>query len=568
VEVILLVKKFQFHSIVIVLVFTVILLFSCAPVRDSDSPEGIYALASEALEDGNAALALELFNRGLDEYPEHPTSFDYLLGRAEALLMLGRFEESIVSANEAFSSAPDSRSANEALLLIAQIESNSGRYASCFETLHMIDEENIEPEDAEIAVSLLRNVLEKLNLHDLQVAESGDDWTRVYVLLELFNRYMAQGDLEKVLLIAAEVRTQYPDAYDRYDISDIENSIEHPIIALVLPLSAEDDAARYAESILMGVELAIQRSSGLYRNPPELIIYDFGDDPDSLRRIITSLGRNPACLAVIGPLTSRNIMEVADIALEYGLPIISPSASEYSDEDSFVHRLYLNNAQGIPSVAEYAVRSAGCMRLAIIHEYTAESIANADIFAEVAESLGAIIVAREGYEIGSTDYKSQIQAIKYCNPDGIFLPISANDAIQLVPQLLFYSMETPVFGSSRWDDELLLNHGGEYIKGAVFPVSSNISSSMNPETEAFLWYYERMYDSIPDKLAARGYDTARIILAGFEVAVLNRSSMEIFLAGFRPRLGASGFCSLGNSASYLGFTPLVKVIDGDVVTIE
>lgn len=563
------VKKCRFLSIFFFLISAVILFFSCAPVRDSDSPEGIYSLAFEALEDDNAALALELFDRGLDEYPEHPLKFEFLLGKAKALLMLDRLEESLLAANDAFSSVSDSRSANMALLLIAQIESTSGKYASCFETLRRLDEEYIEPADAESTVTLLREILEKLNFSDLQAAQSTDSWTRVYILLELFDRYMAQGDLEKVLLIASEIKAQYPDAFDRYGIADIENSIEHPIIALVLPLSAEDEAAAFANQTALGVELAMQRASGLYRNPPELVIYDFAGNTDSLISIITSLARNPACIAVIGPLTSNNVHAIADIAIEYGLPIVSPITLDSDEYDGFIHRLCVNPGQGIASVAEYAVRTAGCTRLAVIHEYTAESIADVEIFEEVVISLGAEIVSIQGYEIGTTDYKAQIQAIKYYHPDGIFLPITANDAVVLAPQLAYHRVDIPLFGSTKWDNDVLLDYGDEYLEGAVFPVSSNnMNSSINPETEAFLWYYERQYNSVPDILAAQGYDTARMLLGGVEIAVLNRGAFEIYLSGLVSWLGASGFCSFGSDASFLSSAPLVRVIDGDVTAIE
>jgi len=310
-------------------------------------------------------------------------------------------------------------------------------------------------------------------------------------------------------------------------------------------------------------------SQGLFRSVPDLVTFDFSGDSSLLRETVGVLGANPRCLAIIGPLTSVNVAVAAGPAADSSIPLLSPTATSISLDDygDYVHRLVVSHGDEAAAVAEYAVRKAGRYRLAVIHEFTSESVAAAEQFSAVVEELGASIVGTEGYETGSTDFRDQISALRYLSPDGIFLPVAAWDAIQLAPQLRFYRIEADLFGTSGWDDEILVMQGGEYVEGAVFPVSFG-SSSINPETARFTYFYEREYDSAPSMLAAQGYDAARIILEAWEGGIPSRASLERHLEGLGVYFGATGICTIGLESIPRSSYPLVTVSDGEIISIE
>ncbi len=537
----------------------------CGPVKDDNSPEGLSALAANAFNSGKFSEALVFYARAIENFPDDPLYSSWELGRGKSLLSLGRYEEAAEAASIALESALDSHSKALAMLLTSQVEIKSGAYRNAIETLSNMRQEHLNREESESAISMLRSTLEKVEMTFL-TAEPAAGWVEVFFLLELENRYASEGNTEKAVLTGMEIDRLFPDAHDRYGRPEILTGKEG-FVALVLPLTGE--ASTYAERVQSGVDLAFEKASGLFNSVPDLLVFDCGSDSADIVEIMNSLGSNPLCLAVIGPLTSRKAELAAPLAQQWSLPMITPAATSSSLDDygEYVHRLVVSQGNDAAAVAEYAVRVADCRSFAIIHEFTSESVANAEQFSSVVHELGGEIVGMKGYETGSTDFKDQINAIKYQHPDGVFLPVEAWDAIQLAPQLRFYRVEARLFGTSGWDDEILLEQGGEYVEGAVFPVSFG-SGSMNPSTARFSYYYERKYDSIPTMLAAQGYDTAEIVLTAWEGTVPSRSSLENHLENLNIYFGATGMCTLGNVSIPRSAFPLVKVIDGEIVNID
>jgi branched-chain amino acid transport system substrate-binding protein len=219
-------------------------------------------------------------------------------------------------------------------------------------------------------------------------------------------------------------------------------------------------------------------------------------------------------------------------------------------------------------MAEYAVVKGGMQRLAVIHSFEARSTDLAESFASSIRSLGAAVVAMEGYQRGATDFKDQILAVKAARPDGIYVPVDAWDAVQIAPQLRFYSLDLPLLGSSGWDDQMLTRLGGEYVDGAVFPVSCD-AGSLYPPAARFNYFYRRQYGEEPSEVAAQAYDAAQILLSAWQRAGDDRAGIERALASMGVHVGATGRCTLGaaGDASRVQ-VPLMTVSEGEVLRLE
>lgn len=537
----------------------------CGPVKDENSPEGLTALAEHAFNSGDLSESLRYYSKAIEDFPENPLFSSWHFGMGRTLLSLGRLEEASEAASQALLWAIDSHGKASAMLLQSQIEIEQGSFKNGLETLASLQQDHLDRDESEFAVEMVRFTLEKVDM-DFLTTEPASGWTEVFFLLELEKRYTTEGNIEKATLTGMEIDRLFPEAHQRYGRPDT-TAFEDGFVALVLPLHGE--GSTYSERVISGVDLAFARSTGLFISVPEVILFDCSSDSTDIEEIMNLLGPNPSCLAVIGPLTSSDAELAAPLAQRWSLPMITPAAtsSRLDDYGEYVHRLVVSQGDDAAAVAEYAVRDAGCRRLAIIHEFTSESVANAEQFSSIVRELGAEIVGMEGYESGATDYKDQINVIKYQYPDGIFLPVEAWDAIQLAPQLRFYRVESRLFGTSGWDDDILLEQGGEYVEGAVFPVSFG-SSSMNPATARFSYFYQREYDSMPTMLAAQGYDTAEIILNAWMGSLPSRASLQNHLENLNIFFGATGMCTIGSVSIPRSAFPLVMVNDGEIISVE
>lgn len=543
-------------------------LTSCKPeISDDSTAEEKAALAERKLEEEDNQRAVELFDGALLASPSSPDAPLWEMGKAEALLYLGNPTEALTVASR-YSSAANPVIRSRAALLQAMASTSTSPVAS-LSSLSVADLELLDSRRAKQAVELCREQLSHIrtgNLPDLR--EQG--WFELYVLLELENRSAQSGDTERAVLYGAEIDRLYPGAHETYGRPDIQGSSGsgNSWVALLLPLTGQ--GSDFAKQVADGAHLAFARYAEMHQSSPELVNFDTGGVSSRLIDLARSLADNPACVAVLGPLTSSSTLEIADIALESDLPVLTPTATS-GDVDRIgdpVFRLVVSDGDQAAAMAEYAVREGGFSRFGIIYPHTSQATGEVEQFRTTVESLGGTVVSSQGYQPGSTDFKDQITAIKAHSPQAVFLPVSAWDAVQIAPQLRFYRLEVPLFGTSGWDDELLLRHGGEYVEGAVFTAAFGLSS-LYPETARFVYTFTRATGNAPTTIAAQGFDAAGMLLEAWENSSNpTRSRIARKLSSSPAYYGASGRCVLGSQSEMRVSWPMMTVCEGEIIGVE
>ena len=534
---------------------------------DEDNPESMAALAGRQLDDGDYEEALDSYDKALrlDSHPDGRPAWQ--LGRARALLGLSRWEMAAAAAGEALELAGDPALRGSSRLALAQARAGAGNHEEAARQLAPLDPEQLSAEEVDVATSLAIEVLEDLS-NDRLVSLREEGWLELFVLLELEGRYYAAGDTERASMLTAEIDRLYPNAHTIYGRPETRTT-EEPYVALLLPLSGGEIAV-YAAEARRAVELAFMRAENTMPGMPRLVVIDSGSETGDMQRLIAPLGEDPRCLAVIGPLTSSATMKAAPLAREYRLPLLSPTATsgEIDRLGGWVHRLSVGGGAEGAAMAEYAVRKSGLRRIAVLHSFDATSTDLAEAFAASARSLGAEVVAMEAYQQGATDFKDQILAVKASRPDGIYIPVDAWDAVQIAPQLRFYSLELPLLGSSGWDDAMLTRVGGEYVDGAVFP-AGNDAQSLYPPVARFSYFYRREYGEEPSEVAAQAFDAADIVLDAWRRSGNDRSGLERALGSTGVHVGATGRCTVGGSGETSRMqVPLMTVREGEVLRLE
>jgi branched-chain amino acid transport system substrate-binding protein len=537
---------------------------ACAPVSDGGGTPSERAQA--LLDAGDYAGAEQLFAQLIEAGPDDPRLSYWLSGQGMALLGLGRTDEAMAAAAAAAETASDARQAGRAGLLVALCESAEGNHLRAADALSRLDQENLGEADAATADQLASTEVSALSTSDLQRARTSG-WLEPFLLLELSRRYSAEGDSDRFSLTVSELDRLYPGFRERHGGSDIAQTRPGGYVALLLPLTG--DGSAYAAQVRNGVELAFARSADLVAGLPQLSVLDTKGDAGELLRLAAVLAADVNCVAVIGPMTSRETLEIADLAVSGRLVFLSPTATS-ADIDAigeYVYRLVASSSDEAAAVAEYAVNTGGCNRLAILHSYTSASVAQAEQFTEAVQDLGGEIISTRAFSTDDTDFRAQILAIRGAGADGIFLPVTAYEAIQIAPQLRFYSVEEPIFGTSGWDNEIVPRMGGEYVEGAVFTCSFG-SSSLYPPTARFVFHYKRAYASDPTLLAAQAYDASSILIQAWSEGYRTRQAIQSRLSRMGAYSGAAGRSTLGAHTEIRTAFPMVTILEGEIVGIE
>lgn len=550
---------FRFISVMAVAVAA-----GCGPSTTPSTPQEKAERADALMTESRFNDALDLYSSALSEAPDSPDALLWRAASAEALAEMGRFSEALNAADRVINSSSDPVVLSRAYLARAIAEMSSPSRA--LSVLAMADPDRLDRHRQEKAVELARELLREAGTDAVTSARS-DNWLEVFVLLELERRSALEGDAARAALYAAELERLYPGARERWGESVTPPDTEEMYFALVLPLTGA--GSEFALPVQRGVDMAFERFGEMHADPPVLRVIDTGSTSGDIASLFSSLGSDASCMGVVGPLTSSTTLLAAPSANRERLPVITPTATdeEVDRAGSWIFRLVVSEGDQAAAIAEYAVLRAGCRRLAIIHPHTTQANGEVSQFRATVERLGATVVATEGYQGGATDFRSQIMRVKSSGADGVFLPVSSWDAIQIAPQLQFYSVRLPIFGTSGWDSDLLVRHGGDSVEDAVFTAASGLEST-RPETAGFVYSYSRKYGQQPSMIAAQGYDAAGVILEAWHAGGRSRSGIQRRLADRGAWFGASGRCVLGSATDVRVSWPLLTVREGEILGIE
>jgi ABC-type branched-subunit amino acid transport system substrate-binding protein/predicted negative regulator of RcsB-dependent stress response len=314
-------------------------------------------------------------------------------------------------------------------------------------------------------------------------------------------------------------------------------------IAAVLPLSGK--LAPFANETLNGIQLAVEanrdRAGGASVG---LIVKDFESDHASFLDDFSGLLSNDRPLAVIGPLLSKHLPVMAELAGRAHIPLITPAATlpDVRRLGNYVFSTALTYQLQAKRIAAYAIKDQGFRRFCILHPDTTYGRELARLFAQEVRQHEGEVIAIESYKEGEADVSAQLKRMKaedlkryglsvpvdqtkltgkatkldkkiLYTPgfDAIFIPGRAADAGLITAQLNFHDMKVPFLGTNGWNSPDFARTADSSIDGAVF-VDGFFVDSPNPAVQDFVERYKKRFETSPTLFAVQGYDAAKLVM--------------------------------------------------------
>lgn len=348
------------------------------------------------------------------------------------------------------------------------------------------------------------------------------------------------------------------------------------LIATVLPLSGQ--LSTFATDVLQGIQLAVETSREQPGTPSVgLIVKDHDINRQGFLEDLSMLLHHDRPLAVIGPMLSRNLPVMAEMAQKTRVPLITPAATLPNVQrlGNYLFSTSLTYALQAERMATYAAQEQGHRRFCIIHPDTVYGRELARLFAQEVYHLDGEIIAIESFKEGETDFAPQIQRLKaedlkkyglavpveiprpagkpvnrtekrvLYTPgfDAIFIPSRSQDIGLLAAQLAFHDVRVPLLGTNGWNSQDFVRTADRTVDGATF-VDGFFLDSPNPAVQAFVQRYRTRFDSPPSLFTMQGYDAARVVLEGIRHGATSGEALQEYLATHRdlPTLtGPAGF---------------------------
>ncbi len=354
-----------------------------------------------------------------------------------------------------------------------------------------------------------------------------------------------------------------------------------------LPLPYQGDLQPYATSILRGTQLAIEQGrAGLPDQFLGLAVKDYGGDPARLGTTIDDMIKEYRCIAVLGPLLSREMSVLAPRAQQWKVPLVSPTATGPVVPNRYFFRTALTGSVEGQAIAQYASQRLGMKRFAVLASsgrYSAEVVA---AFKDELARQGGRVVFSAAYEPGAVDFGSEIKRLKesdllqegtMATPseepnapdvtvqplyvpgfDAVFLPGDGETVGLLAAQLAFYDIRVPLLGTSEWNGRELIKTGGKYVEDGIF-ADAFFAGSPDPVVQQFVKQFRQRYRDDPDVFAAQAFDAASLLIQAIKAGGTTGERLREELtkiAGYHGVSGISGFGPEGEVSRRLSWVQI------------
>jgi outer membrane PBP1 activator LpoA protein len=270
-------------------------------------------------------------------------------------------------------------------------------------------------------------------------------------------------------------------------------------------------------------------------------------------------------------------------------------------------------------VAEYATRTLGLRRFALLYPSDAYGLAVRAAFWDALVVRGGEVVAVVRYAPDTQDFSTTIRRLvgydllppatleavkerdamrkrakrlppKAANelrmeadalaaPDGsplppyvdfeaLFIPDSAGNVGLIAPHLAFQNvLGVRLLGTSDWHDRGLLSLAGQHVDGAVFPTGF-FAGSTQPQLKEFQAAYQRAFAKTPSYLAAQSYDAMQLLARELLAGANERGEVGRRLRSGSLHAGASGVIAIDRSGRVTKRPHLVGVERGAFMSVD
>lgn len=395
--------------------------------------------------------------------------------------------------------------------------------------------------------------------------------------LRLIDIYVGRGEDHQAVRQIRLFLNGFPSHPQAGKMSDLLASLHtrlrshQYLIAAALPLSGK--LSSFANEVLNGIQLAVEMNGDRSGGPSVgLLVRDADPSQSSFLDDFNNLLVNDHPIAVIGPLLSKNLPVMTELAERLHVPLLTPTAtlSNVRRLGNYTFSTALTYQLQAKRIAAYATGDLGFRRFCIVHPDTAYGREMARLFAEEVRQHEGEIIAIESYKEGDTDVSAQLKRIKAedlrkyglavpVDPaktggkltkldrkilytpgfDAVFIPGRASDAGLIATQLNFHDMKVPFLGGNGWNAPDFARTADQSMDGAVF-VDGFFAESPNPNVREFVERFKKRFEATPTLFAMQGYDAAKFVIEAIKNGAASGEGVRDYLVAQQDLPALSG----------------------------
>ena len=356
---------------------------------------------------------------------------------------------------------------------------------------------------------------------------------------------------------------------------EISDGISSNLTILVLA-PTDGSFAEYGIDMANGVRMAVENFAKSTRKKVDVVVENTSADPLVGAYACNAALRANSPIAVIGPLLSDVAVPIGISCDRDRVPLILPTASKdgLAGISPYVFQVSPPPSIGAKALSQYAFDSLGITNFSALAPDDPVGRKAVEVFADNVEAMGGKILSVAYYAEGTIDFSEHLKAIKkpyydmakryfphadtsdtrFYKPDhsvrpedewiidipGLFVPAYYDDLLNILPQIPFNYIKARLLGENGWLIDELSSMDGSHLDSAIVVPDDFWVDEGSSSWTTFRKGYRKAYGSDPSRVAALGYDAARLVLEGIRKGAITPEQQRDFLSATRGFRGPSG----------------------------
>ena len=330
-------------------------------------------------------------------------------------------------------------------------------------------------------------------------------------------------------------------------------------------------AAMYGTTIEKGAKLAfeeINANGGVLGKKFEYISLDEKADPIEAVNAYNKL-TDEGVVAILGSVTSKPTLAVAELAAQDGIPMITPTGTQINITDAGpnIFRVCFTDPYQGSTLAKFSKDKLGAKTAAIMVNTSSDysdGIANA--FIKQAEKEGIKVVAKEGYSDGDKDFKAQLTKINSENPDILVVPEYYELSALIATQAREIGMKSTFVGPDGWDGIIgALDSSSYSVVDNSYFTNHYSTEDNNEKVQSFLKKYREKYNEEPTAFSALAYDTVYVLKNAIDKAGTTDKAELTKAIKSSDMDGVTGHLTFDENNNPIKAVTIIKVQDGKYI---
>ncbi len=314
---------------------------------------------------------------------------------------------------------------------------------------------------------------------------------------------------------------------------------------MAMPLTGSQ--ALYGQDQVMAAEWGlaeINKSGGINGKKLEMTVLDTQADPQlgiqmanrlvSVEKVSVFVTAWSAVVKAVAPIANDNRV------VELSVGANSPDIAKLGD---YVYTTFPLADVDITAVAQYAAKTMGKKRAAIVYINNESGTVAAEVYRKVFTAAGGTVVADETYDPKATDFTGPLLKVRAANPDIIHLQGLVSDTPQVIAQMRQLGLTQPITSYSVAYNPKLIQQLGPAAEGVI---ATSLAPGVD-DSEAVKAYVARWMKEAgrePNGLPYTQYLYDAPYLVAAVLKSLDAKKMPITGENFRKEMLAIGTFSL------------------------